>query len=184
MERREFLKLYSGAAALTAAGCTAPGAWGGGKAGGRKLRVVMWGICHEHAAGKFASLKKLQDDFKLVGLIDDRASSTARVTLDFTRYDGVPRMTEQQLFADKSIDAVFVEVTNDDLVDVGMKCALHGLPMHFDKPCGQTYAPFAAMVEECRRRNLPLQVGYMFRVNPAIRFIRKAVKDGWLGDIV
>lgn len=179
-----------GAAAFAAAGCTsveavgAEAVWSPKKPRGRKVRVVQWGICHEHASGKFGSLKKIPDDYELVGIIDDRASKTPRQVGSFKLYDGVPRLTEEQLFADKSIDVVFVEVTNDDLVSVGMKCAQHGLPMHFDKPCGQSYAPFAEMVELCRRKNLPLQVGYMFRVNPAIRFIQKAVKDGWLGDIV
>ena len=190
MNRKEFLELFSGAAACATAGCTGLGAAGAGAAWAprspraRKVRVVQWGMCHEHALGKFYSLKKLPDDFELVGIIDDRSSRTARTTKNYKPYDGVPRITEAQLLADGSIDAVFVEVANDDLVEVGMKCAQHGLPMHFDKPCGQTYRPFADMVEICRRRQLPLQLGYMFRVNPAIRFIQKAVKDGWLGEIV
>jgi len=190
MNRKEFLKLSSGATAFAAAGCAGLGAagaeavWEPKKSRGRKVRVVQWGLCHEHASGKFNSLKKLPDDYELVGVIDDRDSKTARQVGDFKLYDGVPRLTEEQLFADKSIDAVLVEVTNDDLVGVGMKCAQHCLPMHFDKPCGQTYGAFAEMVALCRQKRLPLQVGYMFRVNPAIRFITKAVRNEWLGDIV
>jgi len=190
MNRKEFLRLSSGAAAFAAAGCAGLDAagseakWAPKKPRGRKVRVVQWGICHEHAEGKFSSLKKLPDDFELVGLIDDRASKTARFVKGFEIYDGVPRLTEEQLFADKSIDAVLVEVANDDLVGVGMKCARHGLPMHFDKPCGQEFGPFKEMVDLCSRKNLPLQIGYMFRVNPAIRFIQKAVRNEWLGDIV
>ncbi len=178
------------AAAFAAAGCTTadlPGVnetWRPKKPRSRKVRVVQWGICHEHASGKFGSLKKLPDDFELVGVVDDRSSKTARYVDDFKIYDDVPRLSKDRVFADESIDAVLVEVSNDDLVNVGMLCALNGLPMHFDKPCGQEYEPFAKMVEVCRRKNLPLQVGYMFRVNPAICFIQKAVKDGWLGEIV
>ena len=187
VKRREFMM---GAAALAAAGCPGLGAAGGEaawrprKPHGRKVRVVQWGMCYEHADGKFSSAKKLPDDFELVGIVDDRASKTARLRTKFDHFKGVPFITEEQLFADKTIDAVFVEVTNDDLIEVGMKCAEHGLPMHLDKPCGQTLAPFVRLVELCRRKNLPLQIGYMFRVNPAIRFAQKAVKDGWLGDIV
>jgi predicted dehydrogenase len=32
-------------------------------------------------------------------------------------------------------------------------------------------------------RNLAFQMGYMFRGNPAMRWIRKAVQRGWLGEI-
>ena len=190
MNRKEFIKLASSAAAFATAGCAgaatsgAAARWTPKGPAGRKVRVVMWGICHEHADGKFKSLTKLPNDFELIGIVDDRASKTARVPNDFKRYDGIRRLTEEEVLSDKSIDAVLVEVANDNLVDIGMKCARHCIPMHFDKPCGQTYQPFADMVEICRRKNLPLQIGYMFRVNPAIKFIQKAVKDGWLGDIV
>ncbi len=196
MNRREFLM---GTAAFAATGCVTddtrkpavdavtsatPVAMWKPRKGAKKVRVVQWGMRHEHASGKFKSLKTLPDDFELVGIVDDRSSKTATTVKNFKLYDGVPLISEERLFSDKSIDAVFVEVANDDLVGIGMKCARHGLPMHFDKPCGQTYQPFADMVEICRSRRLPLQLGYMFRVNPAIRFIQKAVKDGWLGEIV
>ena len=36
----------------------------------------------------------------------------------------------------------------------------------------------------CQARGIPLQMGYMFRVNPAIKFCQKIVKDGWLGEIL
>ena len=126
VNRREFVGM---AAAFATAGCTGvPAAgsaarWTPKGPAGRKVRVVMWGMCHEHAAGKFESLKKLPNDFELVGIVDDRASKTARFPRDFKRYDGIKRITEEEVLSDKSIDAVFVEVTNDDLVDIGMKCA-------------------------------------------------------------
>ena len=59
----------------------------------KKVRVVQWGMCHEHADGKFKSVKKLPDDYELVGIIDDRASKTPREDRDFKVFDGVPRMT-------------------------------------------------------------------------------------------
>ena len=194
MNRRDFLGLT---AAFAAAGCTTtetkkvdavtratpvvpwkpfPNA--------KKVRVVQWGMCHEHADGKFKSVKKLPDDYELVGIIDDRASKTPREDRDFKVFDGVPRMTPEQLWADKSIQCVFVEVTNDDLIPIAWKVAKHGLAMHLDKPCGQNLKKFEALMDFCKARGIPVQIGYMFRVNPAIKFATKAVKEGWLGDII
>ena len=150
----------------------------------KKVRVVQWGMCHEHADGKFKSVKKLPDDYELVGIIDDRESKTPREDRDFKVFDGVPRMTPEQLWADKSIQCVFVEVTNDDLIPIAWKVAKHGLAMHLDKPCGQNFAQFEALMKFCEARGIPVQIGYMFRVNPAIKFATKAVKEGWLGDII
>lgn len=194
MNRRDFLGLT---AAFAAAGCTTtetknvdavtsatpvvpwkpfPNA--------KKVRVVQWGMCHEHADGKFKSVKKLPDDYELVGIIDDRESKTPREDRNFKVFDGVPRMTPEQLWADKSIQCVFVEVTNDDLIPIAWKVAKHGLAMHLDKPCGQNLKKFEALMDFCKARGIPVQIGYMFRVNPAIKFATKAVKEGWLGDII
>jgi len=191
MNRRDFLGV---AAAFAAAGCTGlkPEAVTGATPcvkwrpfpGVKKVRVVQWGLCHEHADGKFKSLKKLPDDFELVGVVDDRASKTPREDRGFEIYDGVPRLTPEQVWADKSIQCVFVEVTNDDLIPVAWKVAKHGLAMHLDKPCGQNLAKFEALMAYCEKRGIPVQIGYMFRVNPAIRFCQKAVKEGWLGDVL
>ena len=92
MKRRDFLGV---AAAFAAAGCATaepkkPAAkvdavtratpvvpWRP-KKGKKKIRVVQWGMRHEHADGKFMSLKKLPEDFELVGIIDDRAEEMCK----------------------------------------------------------------------------------------------------------
>ncbi|MGN0853325.1 MAG: Gfo/Idh/MocA family protein [Kiritimatiellia bacterium] len=194
MNRRAFLGM---GAAFAAAGCTAPKAgrvdavtgatpvvpWKPFRGAG-KVRVVQWGMCHEHADGKFNSLKKLPNDYELVGVIDDRASKTPREDRDFKVYKDVRIMTPEELWADKTVQCVFVEVTNDDLIPVAWQVAKHGLAMHLDKPCGQNFRKFKALMDFCQARGIPVQIGYMFRVNPAIRFATKAVKEGWLGDLV
>lgn len=195
MNRRDFLGLT---AAFAAAGCTTTEPTKKVDAvtsatpvvpwkpfpGTKKVRVVQWGMCHEHADGKFKSVKKLPDDYELVGIIDDRASKTPREDRNFKVFDGVRIMTPEELWADKTIQCVFVEVTNDDLIPIAWKVAKHGLAMHLDKPCGQNLKKFEALMDFCKARGIPVQIGYMFRVNPAIKFATKAVKEGWLGDII
>jgi predicted dehydrogenase len=58
-----------------------------------------------------------------------------------------------------------------------------GLPMHMDKPAGEDLELFRRLLEGCREKNLPFQMGYMYRNNPAMQFCRKVIADGWLGDI-
>lgn len=207
MNRKEFLKMASGAAALAVAGCaTEKTATAEPKKPAvdavtsatpvvkwkpfpdvKKVRVVQWGMRHEHADGKFNSVKKLPDDYELVGIVEDLGSKTLAEKRNFKLYDGVPRLTPEQVWAmaaKKEIQCVFVEVTNDDLPGIAWKCAKHGLAMHMDKPAGQKFAQYEALVKFCQVRGIPLQMGYMFRVNPAIKFCQKIVKDGWLGEIL
>ena len=111
----------------------------------KRLRVVQFGISHEHALGKLATIKALRDEFELVGLVDDRDGTSPRYPLrrPDSVLEGVPLLTEEQVWADKTIDAAFVEVTNGDLVATAERVLAHGLPMHLDKPGGETYEPFA-----------------------------------------
>ncbi|MFP3904793.1 MAG: Gfo/Idh/MocA family protein, partial [Armatimonadota bacterium] len=39
------------------------------------------------------------------------------------------------------------------------------------------------LIDGCRERSLAIQMGYMYRTNPAIKFCFRAVREGWLGDI-
>ena len=48
--------------------------------GNRKIRVVHWGIIHNHSKGKWDAVRLLKDDFELVGWVDDRASKAMRMS--------------------------------------------------------------------------------------------------------
>ena len=151
----------------------------------RKLRVVQIGVCHEHAVGKLATLRALKDDFEIVGLVDDRASTAPRWPLSQpdTLWEGIPKRTLDDALALPDLDAAFVEVTNAELVGVAERVLARGLPMHMDKPGGESYAPFERLRAGAKARGLPFQMGYMFRGNPAMRWIADAVREGWLGDV-
>ncbi len=151
----------------------------------KKIRVVQFGVSHEHANGKLETLRFLSDDFEIAGVVDDRAHTTPRWPLrrPDSLVEGLPLLTEEQVWADKTIDAAFVEVTNCELVETARRVLDHGLPMHLDKPGGESYEPFASLRKEAKARGLPLQMGYMFRANPAIRWLIDAVRKGWFGDI-
>lgn len=55
--------------------------------------------------------------------------------------------------------------------------------LHLDKPGGESLAPFKKLLDEAGRRGLTVQLGYMYRNNPAIQFCQRAVREGWLGQI-
>lgn len=151
----------------------------------RKIRVVQFGVSHEHANGKLETLRSLSDEFEIAGVVDDRSHTTPRWPLrrPDSLIEGIPLLTEEQVWADNSIDAAFVEVTNCELVETARRVLEHGLPMHLDKPGGESYEPFATLRKEAKARGLPLQMGYMFRANPAIQWLIEAVRNGWFGEI-
>jgi predicted dehydrogenase len=149
-----------------------------------KIRIGQIGICHEHAAAKMDALRRLPDLFEVVGVVDDRATRSARFAGDdLEPYRGLRWMTEAELLDLPGLQAVVVETPNTDLVPCALRCAERGLAMHLDKPGGEDLALFGRLLEICERGRIPLQMGYMFRNNPAMQFCQRAVREGWLGEI-
>ena len=150
----------------------------------RKIRAVVYGITHEHAFGKLATLRRLADAFELVGVVDDRATATRPHFADHpVDPSGLPLVTSEQALTDGFADLALVETTNADLLKVAAQFVERGVPLHCDKPCGEATDPYRALVEACRAKSLPFQIGYMYRGNPAVRWIWDFVRGGGLGDV-
>ena len=52
-----------------------------------------------------------------------------------------------------------------------------------DKPGGESFSKFKKVLDEAGQRNLTVQLGYMYRNNPAVQFCQRAVREGWLGQV-
>jgi predicted dehydrogenase len=58
-----------------------------------------------------------------------------------------------------------------------------GKHIHLDKPPGQSLSELRALLDDTDRKNLIVQMGYMFRYNTGFDLIRQAMREGWLGDV-
>ena len=149
----------------------------------KRLKTLFYGMSHEHAPGKIATLRKLADDFEVVAIADD----TARHSLSFhnMQFDasGYRIVSESEAQKISDIDVVFVETANCDLMEIAGVYAERGIAMHCDKPCGEAMEPYRSIMEKCRAKNVPFQIGYMYRGNPALKWIWKFVAEGGLGDV-
>lgn len=150
----------------------------------KKIKIGQIGICHEHAQGKIDSFKKMQDVFEIVGVVDDRSSTAAKFAGDnLEPYEDLKFISEEELFNTPGLQAVAIETPNLDLVPTALRCMERGLAMHMDKPGGEDLELFAKLRKGCEERNLPFQMGYMFRSNPAMQWCIKAARENWLGEI-
>ena len=150
----------------------------------RPLKTIIYGITHEHACGKIATLRRMSDTFELVGVVDDRATATRPNFADHPVDPvGLPLITSEQALAKGSCDLALIETTNADLLSVAAQFIERGVPIHCDKPCGEKMEPYRSLVEKCRAQNLPFQIGYMYRGNPAVRWIWDFVRGGGLGAV-
>ena len=150
----------------------------------KKLKVLFYGLTHEHAFGKLETLRRMDGLYEIVAVVDDSAAATRPHFADHPASPGEFRViSAEEALSLGGIDVAFIETTNADLMKAARIFAEKGVPMHCDKPCGESMEPYRSIVETCRRKNLPFQIGYMYRGNPALKFARNAVCSGWLGDV-
>jgi len=148
----------------------------------KRIKIGQVGTSHPHARGKMEALRKLGREYEVVGIVEpDWKNRTAAKNRD--AYKDLKWMTEEQLFNTKGLQAVAVETEMCDLVSTAMRCVNAGMHIHLDKPPGESLSAFKELLDEATRRGLNVQLGYMFRNNPAFQFCFKAVREGWLGDV-
>lgn len=182
VDRRRFLASTSGAGALSV---VAPWLRPSTAAVGpppERIKIGQIGIGHNHAAAKMATLRKLSDHFEVVGVVEPSPEWRRKRGMDPV-YRGLKWMTEEQLLNTRGLAAVSVETDVCDLVPTAARCIAAGMHLHLDKPGGETLPPFKKLLDEAGRQGLTVQLGYMYRNNPAIEFCLRAVRAGWLGQL-
>ena len=176
--RRQFNKI-SGLAVL---GPAVPGWFSGIRGESGRIKIGQIGTTHSHASGKIETIRKLGDIFELVGIVEPDPERRNKALRD-TVYQGLQWMTEDELFNQRDLLAVAIETDLEDLVPTGTRCIDAGLHIHLDKPPGKSLKDLTKLYETATAKNLTVQMGYMFRYNPAFQFCLKAVHEGWLGEI-
>ncbi|MBS0208302.1 MAG: Gfo/Idh/MocA family oxidoreductase [Planctomycetes bacterium] len=181
IDRRTFQNCLVGAAAAAAVTSIAPHVSHAASKNG-KIRIGQIGTSHAHAAGKLESYRSMSDVYEVVGVVEPDAAQRERVQKQ-RAYADLPWLTEEQLLNTSGLQAVAVETEVCDLVPKATRCVQAGLHVHVDKPAGESMSAVRTLHEEASRRKLTVQMGYMFRYNPAFQFLFQAARDGWLGEV-
>ena len=74
----------------------------------KKIRVVHYGVGHDHSPQFLACLKQYPDIFEIVGVCEPNPEMEYKFK-EFDVYNDVPRLTEEEMFALEDIDAAIVE---------------------------------------------------------------------------
>ncbi len=138
-----------------------------------KIRIAMLGTGHAHASGKLKTLTE-SPDFELVGVCEPKTRPA---------WKNVRWLTEDELFGDRSIQAVAVEGAVPENLEYGRKTIASGKHLHIDKPPTNRMTPFRELIEEARRKKLAAQGGYIWRFHEGFDRAIEAVNKGWLGDV-
>ena len=179
-KRREFLKQLGVASVATGELSWGTEACGDGRAA--RIRIGQIGTAHAHAQGKMTTLRRFRDQYEVVGVVEPDEQLRDRVR-NRPAYRGLKWMSEEELLNTKELQAVAVETAVRDLVPTASRCIAAGMHLHLDKPAGESLKAFRGLLSEAARRQLAVQMGYMFRYNPGFQFLFRAVRGGWLGAL-
>lgn len=163
--------------AAQVAGC-ATAAAAGPKAA--PIRIGQIGVGHAHAT-KLAVYRE-SPDYEVVGIVEPDPELRAAAEKQ-PAFQGIPWMTQEQLLDQPGLQAVLVETEVRRSIDAAEACVAAGKHVHLDKPAGTSLVKLRRVLDAAARQRLMVQMGYMYRYNPGIAFLRKAVREGWLGEV-
>ena len=149
----------------------------------RKIRIGQIGVSHSHASGKLGAIRNLSEDYELVGIAQPKEFESKPVP-DSGVYRGIKRMSEEELLSTPGLEAVAIETEVPGLVAAAKRAVTVGLHIHHDKPGGVNLSDFQELITLAKQKKCIVQMGYMLRYNPAFQFMYRAVKEGWLGEVM
>ena len=174
LPRREFLTGLGGAALAASAGADEP------KPAKPRIKIGQIGVGHAHAT-KLAVYRDSRD-YEVVGVVEPDAELRKRAE-NTPPYRDLKWLTREQLLATPGLQAVLVETRVADLLDNAEACVVAGMHVGIDKPAGESLPQLRRILEAAAKKKLLVQMGYMYRYNPAVVMLRDFLKKGWLGEV-
>lgn len=145
-----------------------------------KIRLGQIGIGHNHGAAKMKGARKFPELFEIVGYAEENERWVEKRGNDVA-YEGLQRMSVSEII-EKS-DAILVESDVWDLTKYADMCVRAGRHIHMDKPASGTLEEYKSVLDIAKEKNLTVQLGYMYRYNPAVRACFEHIANGDLGEI-
>ena len=173
MQRRDFFQTLAVGSALAATA-------GADDKPKPRIKVGQIGVGHAHAP-KLGVYRK-SADYEVVGVMepDEALRKRAEANAD---YKDVPWLTREQLLNVPGLRAVLVETRVRDLLANAEACVAAGKHVCIDKPAGESLPHLKRLLDAAAKQRLMVQMGYMYRYNPAVVLLRDVLRRGWLGEV-
>jgi len=146
----------------------------------KKIKVGQIGIGHNHGHEKIKAVRRFPELFEVIGYAEENPRWQEKRG-QLPGYEGLPLLSVQEVI--ERSDAVLVESDVWDLTKYAKMCVDAGKHIHLDKPASGTLEEYKALLDTAKAKNLVVQLGYMYRYNPAVQDVLKRIRNGELGEI-
>jgi predicted dehydrogenase len=144
------------------------------------IRIGQIGVGHAHA-DKLAVYRQ-SPEYEVVGVVEPDPALREQAR-NKQAYRDLPWLTQDRLLSTPGLQAVLVETAVRDSLAAAEAAVTAGMHVHLDKPAGESLPHFQRILAEADRQGLMVQLGYMYRYNPAVLMLREFLRNGWLGEV-
>ena len=146
----------------------------------KKISIAQIGTSHGHATKM--SVYRKSEDYEVVGIVEADPARQKQVQ-DLPAFRGLTWLSVEQVLNDSSVDAVLIESDVRDSLAIAERCILADKHIHLDKPAGESLQHLSKILDIAKQRKRFVQMGYMYRFNPAWLLLKQLYSKGYLGEI-
>jgi predicted dehydrogenase len=145
----------------------------------RKLTLAQLGCGYwgPNLLRNFSSLP----DCRVKYVVDENAERRSFVEANFPRTAAVP--SAERVFNDPEVDGVIIATPAATHFSLAKQALMAGKHIFVEKPLATTAAEVDELAAIAGAKRLVVMAGHTFIYNPAVRFIKKLIDNGELGDI-
>lgn len=158
----------------------------------KPIRIALIGVNeHSHCIQMHTRFHQLKNYFEVVGIAypeNEKQRLPGKIeklheSWEKEGLESVPEITVEQIMADPTIEAVGIETDEIYCTKYALMAAKAGKHVHMEKPGGRELKDFEELIKTVKEKNLIFCPGYMYRYNPYVQELFKAMDEGKLGDI-
>ncbi|MBP5209911.1 MAG: Gfo/Idh/MocA family oxidoreductase [Clostridia bacterium] len=146
----------------------------------QKIRIAQIGAGHDHAGDVFKTLRRLTDEFEVVGYAPVPEDGGV---LRPDCYEGATAYDVDTLLSIPDLDAVAVETFDLALVPYAQKAAEKGLSVYMDKPGSEDAESFERMLSTVKAHGRVFGIGYLYRCNRGVQAALQTAREGKIGRV-
>lgn len=148
----------------------------------RRVKIAQIGLGHDHASMVLRCILKQSEAFDFQGVYLSE-SEELKYKEKVQEFSDIKRLTLNEILSNPKIEAVAIETEEENLTKYAILAAEHNKHIHMDKPGSMDFSDFERLVEIAKKNKLQFHLGYMYRYNPEVIKLKKAIKNGELGEV-
>ena len=145
----------------------------------KQIRVAMIGTGHGHAASKVRALRSMPE-YEFAGVCRPDADDPAAGDV----FHNIGWLKLADILNDPGIELVAIESADPSRnLGYAQQAIDAGKFVHLDKPPGASLSGLRKLLEDAKRRERIVQMGYQWRYHSGMQAAMEAARNGWLGRV-